>query len=192
LTFFKEITILGRTYSDGGLVANNPVSLVHGEASEMFPGRQQVMISLGTGTGAPLKFDPHLSNIATLLADLATQTERTADEFYRRQDGKDAREGRYFRFNVAGLGDIAMDEAAEVHRIEDLTERHLQNPEVSRKAIDCAKELSRGAYEVTKQLPEVERLPDLELKLPTGPGQDGRDGNEVNDPLIARLQKLRN
>lgn len=48
LTYFKPIEVSGYTYSDGGLLYNNPIQLVHNEASDVFHGQDQLIISLGT------------------------------------------------------------------------------------------------------------------------------------------------
>jgi predicted acylesterase/phospholipase RssA len=48
LTYFKPIEVSGYTYSDGGLLYNNPIQLVHNEASDVFQGQDQLIISLGT------------------------------------------------------------------------------------------------------------------------------------------------
>ena len=145
LTFFDPITVDGSVYSDGGLIYNNPVEQVHGEASEMFQGRKQLLISLGTGTGKEMRFEPNLKNIALQLAELATQTERTADNFYRRDDARAARAGEYFRFNVPGLGDIGLEETSQLHQIEVLTEKYLNDSEVGQKVLACSIQLAEGA-----------------------------------------------
>jgi len=151
LTFFEPITIGKSRYSDGGLLENNPVQQVHGEASEVFEDREQILISLGTGTTKSTKFDPNLLTVADSLARLATDTERTADAFYRREDAKAAKAGQYFRFNVPGLGDIGLEESARLHDIELETEKYLNNPEVGQKVVSCVQKLSEGA----SRLPEI-------------------------------------
>lgn len=148
LTFFEPIVVDGTTYSDGGLLYNNPVQLVHGEASELFEGREQLIISLGTGTGTPKAFDPNLLNVAKLLSDLATETEKTANDFYRRDNGKAAKAGQYFRFNVPSMGDIGLDEAARLHEIKLLAEAYLEGAELGEKASTCAKRLGESEYTV--------------------------------------------
>lgn len=154
LSFFEPIVVDGTTYSDGGLLYNNPVQLVHGEASEMFEGQEQMMISLGTGTaGIPERFDPNLRTVAKLLADIATDTEKTANNFYRLEDGKAAEFGRYFRFNVPGIGDIGMDESKRLKDIKDLTEAYLEVAEVAKKVDSCAKQLAGGTLTVLKSIP---------------------------------------
>jgi predicted acylesterase/phospholipase RssA len=148
LTFFDPIVVDELIYSDGGLHYNNPVELLHGEASEVFPGREQLIVSLGTGIGTPKEFNPTLKTIAQTLADLNTETERTAENFYRREDGKAAKAGRYYRFNVPGMGDIGLEEADELHQIRVLTEKYLEGSELGQKADACAKQMAGGAQNV--------------------------------------------
>jgi predicted acylesterase/phospholipase RssA len=160
LTFFESIEVDGTTYSDGGLLYNNPVQLAHGEASEMFEEREQMIVSLGTGiAGIPKKFDPHLHTVAIQLAEIATETETTANNFYRREDGKAADSGRYFRFNVPGIGVIDMDESTRLKEIKDLTDAYLEVAEISKKANSCAKQLAGGAYTVLDSVPDQLLLP---------------------------------
>jgi len=160
LTFFESIEVDGTTYSDGGLLYNNPVQLVHGEASEMFEEREQMIVSLGTGiAGIPKRFDPRLHTVAKQLAEIATETERTANNFYRRDDGKKAESGAYFRFNVPGIGDIDMDESKKLKEVKDLTEAYLEVAEISKKANSCAKQLAGGAYTVLQNVPDQLALP---------------------------------
>lgn len=178
-TFFDPIVAGGTAYSDGGLLYNNPVQLVHGEASEMFKGREQIIVSLGTGTGGiPEKFDPDLVNIANLLADIATETEKTANDFYRREDGKAAEQGRYFRFNVPGIDEIIMSESSRLKDIKDLTETYLEGAEISKKAGLCAQQLAGGAYFVLESVPQV--IQQLEI----------REAGDVRS-LAERFNKLR-
>ncbi|KAH6879001.1 acyl transferase/acyl hydrolase/lysophospholipase [Alternaria rosae] len=150
LTFFEPIVVGDLKYSDGGLHYNNPVEILHGEAGEVFPGREQFIVSLGTGIGTPKEFHPTLASIAQTLADLNTQTERTADNFYRREDSKAAKAGRYYRFNVPGMGDIGLEEADELLNIRVLTEKYLEASELGEKADACAKQIAAGAYHVSE------------------------------------------
>ncbi|EXA53703.1 hypothetical protein FOVG_01433 [Fusarium oxysporum f. sp. pisi HDV247] len=152
LTFFDSIIIDGSTYSDGGLLYNNPVQLVHGEASEVFPNQEQLIISLGTGMGRPRVFDPHLFNVAQLLGDLASETERTADDFYRRDDGKAAKAGQYYRFNVPDIGEVGLEEVKKLKEIKDLTERYLEGAELGQKINSCAERLAGGAYKISESV----------------------------------------
>lgn len=159
---------------------NNPVQQVHGEASEMFPDRTQLLISLGTGIVKEMKFDPTLTTVAIQLAKLATETERTANDFYRRDDARAAKAGLYFRFNVPGLGEIGLEESKKLHDIELLTEKYLENPEVGQKVLSCAVQLSEGALvlpEISSAIPEV--------PIATGVNVDGEQN------LHERLAKLR-
>lgn len=147
LTFFEPIKIQGVEYRDGGLMYNNPVALVHAEASEVFGNREQTIISLGTGRISTRRFDPNLLTIAKDLAEIATNTERQADDFYRRDDSKAAKEGRYFRFNVPEIGDSGLAEATkdDLNYLVKMTEGYLDSPETSDKLLSCSERLAEGA-----------------------------------------------
>lgn len=180
LTFFEPITVNGSVYSDGGLIFNNPVQQVHGEASEMFPGRTQLLISLGTGTGKDTKFDPSLLSVAHQLAQIATETERTADEFYRRDDARAAKAGLYFRFNVPGLGVIGLEESERLNDIKSLTEKYIDNSEVGQKVLSCTEQLSVGAL----------ILPNIPSSIPNVPAVSDSGADEEQD-LYRRYAELR-
>jgi len=165
LTFFEPMVVRGTTYRDGALLCNNPVQLVHGEASEVFESRDQVIISLGTGVGNPGKFEPKLHNVAELLGELATETEITANDFYRREDAKAAKSGRYFRFNVPNMGDIGMHEHEKLDDVKLVTEGYLELAEVSQKADMCAKVLAGGTYRKEEVLRQFQGR-QVPLRLP--------------------------
>lgn len=132
----------GTRYSDGGLLYNNPVQLVYREASEVFPGREQLIVSLGTGLENIREFEPSLTTVAIDLAGLATETERTASDFYNRHRGT----GRYFRFNVPQLGQIGLEESTQLHDITRLTKNYLNGTEVVDKVDLCAHKLAEGVF----------------------------------------------
>ncbi|PMD43710.1 FabD/lysophospholipase-like protein [Hyaloscypha variabilis F] len=177
-TFFEPLTIGEDVYSDGGLVYNNPVHLVHIEGTEMFPGQETLLLSLGTGIPSDKIFDPNFANIGRQLADLATQTEREADTFFRKDGAQAARSQRYFRFNIPNIGDIALDEAKQLNTIKNAAEKFLNIGEVGLKIQSCAEQLAEG-----------------EPRLPETPGSGLSRATDVA-PLIgsslqARFQSLR-
>ena len=146
LTYFDPITIDHLTYSDGGLYYNNPISLVHSEASQVFRNRKQIIVSLGTGKLITMAWDPNLLTIAQGLARIATETENEANSFYRRDNGKMARELRYCRFNVPELGekDLAESDPGSLANIRAMTEKYLNDAEVGDKVESCAGNLAEG------------------------------------------------
>lgn len=146
LTYFDPITIDHLTYSDGGLYYNNPVSRVHSEASEIFRDRKQVIVSLGTGKLITKAWDPSLLSIAEGLATIATETENEANDFYKRDNGKMARELRYFRFNVPELGEknLAESDPKSLANIRAMTEKYLSDAEIGDKVESCAGNLAEG------------------------------------------------
>jgi hypothetical protein len=146
LTYFEPITINNRTYSDGGLLSNNPVWHVHSEASEIFPNRKQFIVSLGTGKPSFKSWDPKLSSITQGLVDIATGTETAAENFHKLDNGRMARELRYFRFNVPELGgkDLAESDPIALANIRGMTEKYLNEAEIRRKVQSCAGNLAEG------------------------------------------------
>ena len=150
VTFFDPIEVAGTTYRDGGLLENNPVQDVDAEASEMFDGREHVLLSIGTGTTSTNTFNPNLVTITDSLVSIALQTEKTAAAFYRRNDSKAPGAGQYHRFNVPGLGDVGLDEAERRNEIRLETEKYLNDPEVGRKVRLCVTNFLEGALGLPK------------------------------------------
>ncbi|KAI8945862.1 phospholipase [Xylaria longipes] len=144
VTFIEPMVVDGTTYSDGGLRYNNPVRLVHEEAAGMFRGRQQFIISLGTGIANQGTLDPTLFTVADELAKLTMESERMAEDFRCQEDGKAAKEVRYFRFNVTYMGNIGMEEAKSLTNIRDRTVAYLKGHQVREEAERCVQELARG------------------------------------------------
>ncbi|SPJ72134.1 uncharacterized protein FTOL_01862 [Fusarium torulosum] len=75
--------------------------------------------------------------------DLASETERTADDFYRRDDGKAAKAGQYYRFNVPDIREVGLEEVKKLKEIKDLTEIYLEGAELGQKTNSCAERLAR-------------------------------------------------
>lgn len=147
LGLFEPITIQSIEYRDGSLMYNNPVALVHAEASEIFSNREQTIISLGTGRASTKPFEPNLLTVAAYLANIATNTERQADEFHRRDNSKAAREGRYFRFSVPEIGDSFLTDATndDLNYLVKMTEKYIDDPETGSKLQFCSESLAAGA-----------------------------------------------
>lgn len=160
-TFFEPLAIGEDIYSDGGLLYNNPVQLVHIEGAEMFPGRETLLLSLGTGISSDKIFNPNFANVGKQLADLATQTEKEADAFFRRDGAQAARSQRYFRFNIPNIGDIALDEAKELNTIKNSAEKYLNVGEVGLKIRSCSEQLAEGE-------PRLPETPGSRLNMVTG------------------------
>jgi hypothetical protein len=181
-TFFEPLAIEKDVYSDGGLLHNNPVQLVHIEGAEMFPGRETLLVSLGTGISSDKKFNPNFTDIGIQLADLATQSEKDADAYFRKDGGQAARSQRYFRFNIPNIGDIALDEANELNTIKNAAEKFLNEGEVGWKLQSCSEQLAQGE----PRLPETPGN-DLNDSIPTA-----IDGAPVDESgLQERFQSLR-
>jgi predicted acylesterase/phospholipase RssA len=151
-TFYEPLNIDGIRYSDGGLLYNNPVSLVHAEGSEMFREDETLLISLGTGIASDKEYNPTLLTIIHQLVDLATRTQSEADAFIRREGGRDARANRYFRFNVPGIGDIGLEEADKLLQIQLASVKYLNDAETGMKVTSCSQQLALGELDLPEPL----------------------------------------
>ncbi|RMD43745.1 hypothetical protein DV735_g1376, partial [Chaetothyriales sp. CBS 134920] len=136
-SFFDPIAI-GRyqeEFLDGGTGANNPVWELWNQAQLMYgpePLEENLdcLVSIGTGV-PPLKAfrDDELHIHETLVA-MATETERTAEEFRQNKAHLD-RDGHYYRFNVTwGLEETGLEESKKRKEIAAATSLYVTSQEV--------------------------------------------------------------
>lgn len=120
------------TFSDGGMLRNNPIDTVYHEARQIWPTRDiGIVISIGTGvvetSGLKNKFRSMLDVTIKALVDAQDQ----AQDFERSTDGRNLiGRNRYFRFNVEqGLQKIRMDDASDktLEELRGHTERYLRS-----------------------------------------------------------------
>lgn len=150
-TFFDPVSIGARKYVDGALGANNPVDEVESETSNVWcpetrDPKPLVKCFISVGTGNPGKKaieDNMLKFLSKTLAEIATETETTANKFIERWaqhfDGK-----RYFRFNVQqGLQDVGLAEFQQQGTIEAVTDEYLENQEQRFRVRDCVLNLKQ-------------------------------------------------
>jgi predicted acylesterase/phospholipase RssA len=138
-TFFDPITIgkYGQTFIDGGILYNNPIPQVYREAEHIWPGREKLVLTIGTGCAPGKQFKGNLKTIVERMKDIVTQTERTANDFYQDHDDLVSND-LLWRFNVAhGLADIGLEEYKEKSAMADATQTYLDNGEIAKKMAVC-------------------------------------------------------
>ncbi len=130
--FFDPITIrvgdLEQRFVDGATGANNPVRRLWQEAQRQWPGglesQTQCLVSIGTGVPSMNGFGDTPIQVIRALKDIATETERTANEFQDEHQSMVQR-GAYIRLTVnIGLDNVGLDEAAKKGRILAATRRY--------------------------------------------------------------------
>lgn len=76
------------------------------------------------------------------LQELATETEKTAQQFHRDKSSLDD-EGRYYRFNVdCGLEDIGLEESKKMNEIAAASQQYVESQAVFRQMKTCANNLA--------------------------------------------------
>ena len=142
--FFDPISIgaLNEEFTDGALGANNPVYMLWTQAQDVWgdqmPGKLQQLVSIGTGVPAlnPVRYD--VLGIWATLSDLATEAERTAEQFRSDKFSLDSAE-RYYRFNVdRGLEDIGLEGSKKRKEIAAATKRYVMSKDVFMRMKTCA------------------------------------------------------
>jgi predicted acylesterase/phospholipase RssA len=148
-TFFDPIAIgpFGEEFVDGALGTNNPVYMAWTEAQDIwgdqFEHKLQCLISIGTGLPSlsAVRDDP--LGILTTLKELATETEKTAQQFHREKSAL-SNAGRYYRFNVdRGLESVGLEESKKKKEIAAATRLYIGKEPVSTQIKACASNLAR-------------------------------------------------
>uniref|UniRef100_A0A0B7KQA1 PNPLA domain-containing protein n=1 Tax=Bionectria ochroleuca TaxID=29856 RepID=A0A0B7KQA1_BIOOC len=129
-TFFDPIAIgpYQEQFVDGALGANNPVYTLWTQAQDVWGddqlrSRLRCLVSIGTGVPALKPVRDDVLGIGATLTSLATETEKTAEQFRRDKSSLDD-EGRYYRFNVSrGLEDVGLEESRKQREIAAATGR---------------------------------------------------------------------
>ena len=99
-------------------------------------------MSIGTGVPALKPVRDDVLGIWATLKELATETEKTAEQFRRDKSGLD-NEGRYYRFNVdRGLEDIGLEESRKKKEIAAATGRYVASQAVFKQMKACANSLA--------------------------------------------------
>jgi patatin-like phospholipase/acyl hydrolase len=128
LAFQDPETGKQRRLIDGGIVNNNPVSLVYRESQDLWPNTTPLLISIGTGRRQDIEFKGAAPSIAKSLVEIATETELTHQRFKDGVGKKMAAMNQYFRFNVPNLGTIGMEEHQKLADLEKKTIDYISKP----------------------------------------------------------------
>ncbi|CAG8953838.1 hypothetical protein HYFRA_00006730 [Hymenoscyphus fraxineus] len=145
-TFFDPITIgpYKQTFLDGATGANNPIAQLWNQAkdvwsSDSLESQLRCLISVGTGVPKVIPSGDYLHDIAFALSAIATETEKTAQEFHKTHRALDEN-NMYFRFNVpSGLEDVGLEETEKIPTIATATNDYLDTQTVHQQMSVCGK-----------------------------------------------------
>ncbi|KAK4233664.1 acyl transferase/acyl hydrolase/lysophospholipase, partial [Achaetomium macrosporum] len=151
-TFFDPIAIgpFNEQFVDGALGTNNPVYALWNQAQDVWGdqlrGSLKCLVSIGTGLPALRPVRDDVLGIWATLKDLATETEKTAQQFHRDKSHLDD-EGRYYRFNVdRGLEEIGLEESKKKTEIAAATRRYVESQAVFKQMKACANNIAGREY----------------------------------------------
>ncbi|KAK3935444.1 acyl transferase/acyl hydrolase/lysophospholipase [Diplogelasinospora grovesii] len=151
-SFFDPIAVgpFEEEFVDGALGANNPVSTLWNQAKDVWGDQLQnklkCLVSIGTGVPSLKPVHDDVLGIWATLKELATETEKTAEQFRRDKSNLDD-EGRYYRFNVDhGLEDIGLEESKKKKEIAAATGRYVASQSVFKEMKACASSLAGREY----------------------------------------------
>jgi predicted acylesterase/phospholipase RssA len=151
-TFFEPIQIgsTNRTFGDGGIGTNNPISELWNEAIDICDGNPLLqnlacIVSIGTGVPNLKKFGKGIQEVVDSITRVCTETEITANSFNRSHPELSDGQQRYFRFNAPrGVAEIGLDEASEAGTIEDMTDVYLRDENTVKQIRQCARMIADG------------------------------------------------
>jgi predicted acylesterase/phospholipase RssA len=146
-TFFDPIAIgpFNELFVDGALAANNPVYALWNQAQDVWDNQLPVslkcLVSIGAGFPGLNPVRDDVLGILPTLTNLATETEKTAQQFLSDKRHLDD-EGRYYRFNVDhGLEEIGLEESKKMDQIAAVTRLYVESQYRQMKA--CANNIAR-------------------------------------------------
>ncbi|EDU46186.1 phospholipase [Pyrenophora tritici-repentis Pt-1C-BFP] len=151
-SFFNPIAVsrFGDKFVYEATGANNPVREMWDQAQlvwgpEPLEGKVICLVSIGTGVSSLKPFKNDGLHIDETLVAIATQTEQTAERFWRERLLLDST-GRYYRFNVdRGLEDIGLEVAKKVKEMAAATRRYIGTQEVYKQIQACAGNIAERA-----------------------------------------------
>ena len=137
-------------FVDEDLLDNNAIHLfVRREAEKIWPERDALVISIGTGSAPGGHFEGGIKKVVEAMETILTQTERTGDDFDQSHRAT-VDHGLLFRFNVAhGLAQTDLEGYKEVNSTADATETYSDNGETEQKMKACVERLLETQSEVT-------------------------------------------
>ncbi|KAI0851849.1 FabD/lysophospholipase-like protein [Daldinia vernicosa] len=128
-TFFDPITFSnGCTFRDGAFRSNNPIFELIDEVQSAFPDSDvSCIVSIGTGISGPIALSNSLMSVAKAYVKVMTDAESVARSFKKICCSPNAKfQGKYFRYNPTGIGDVRLDEWEKVDVMISSTESYLQ------------------------------------------------------------------
>ncbi|KAL2887533.1 pyruvate kinase [Ceratocystis lukuohia] len=130
IALFKPIKV-GRDeveFVDAGFGHNNPCETLIAEAEAKFPGRDMLILSIGTGLGDVVEIDDTGKSILKALEGMAASSKAAALRLRNRYSGT----GKYFRFNVeSGLKDVTLSDWKQTSKISSHTTNYLEENKVA-------------------------------------------------------------
>ncbi|KAF4826447.1 Vegetative incompatibility protein HET-E-1 [Colletotrichum tropicale] len=168
-TYFKEYRRGNEGYVDGAFKSNNPIFEVHHEATDLWPGRDMFLVSIGTGTKPSTPLGGHVVKLVRSMTKLATATEGSWIRFHRTHKQL-AEDHRLFRFSAPGIGEVDLGNYKMIGNVAMRTETYLRDTTTARDIAQCSKEMLAIQ---TQEYTTVHKLKDSErdcLKLFSGAG----------------------
>ncbi|KAJ0287931.1 hypothetical protein Brms1b_004065 [Colletotrichum noveboracense] len=168
-TYFKEYRRGNEGYVDGAFKSNNPIFEVHHEATDLWPGRDMFLVSIGTGTKPSTPLGGHVVKLVRSMTKLATATEGSWIRFHRTHKQL-AEDHRLFRFSAPGIGEVDLGNYKMIGNVAMRTETYLRDTTTARDIAQCSKEMLAIQ---TQEYTTVHKLKDSErdcLKLLSGAG----------------------
>lgn len=139
-TYFKEFRHGNGGYVDGAFKSNNPIFQVEHEAKDLWPGREALVVSIGTGTKPSTPLRGHIFKLARTMTKLVTETEETWNRF--RKGHKDMHtHDLLFRYSVPGIGGVDLGDYKQLDSVKSSTTRYLKDASTEKYIKSCADQM---------------------------------------------------
>lgn len=152
---FEPVDIGSQKFVDGALRVNNPIFEVESEAADLWSPKTgdikdlvKCIVSIGTGQSRTKAVEAKVTQLASTLISIATETEETAKNFIDRWR-EHYTDNRYFRFNVEqGLQNVNLAEYRDQGKISAATQQYMDHQVQATNLSNCVYNLKQkqGVY----------------------------------------------
>ncbi|KAF2854321.1 FabD/lysophospholipase-like protein, partial [Plenodomus tracheiphilus IPT5] len=128
---------------DHGTAKNNPVRDILYECRKLFRYANDMMIIVSIGSGMGIDRDKEIAEMANAVQERSAEAHALRDKFEAENRALIERGWmRYFRFEVEGLEQVALDESGCEERVREVTARYLERGDVGERFCACVDAIS--------------------------------------------------
>lgn len=134
----KRRAVISPGLVDYGTAKNSPIRDLYYECRKLYSYTNDTMVVVSIGTGSGFNRTREINEMANAVEDRTAEAKIVGDKF--ETDHRNLIEQgwmKYFRFNVAGLEDVPLEEWNQIDRVKEKTHAYLGNPDVGARFYAC-------------------------------------------------------